>query len=241
MTGSMRPSTAMSADGPLNIYNAVAIAADPTAKGRGVLVAVDDDIHSAHDVVKTHTTDVGTFSSGELGPGRRHAVRQDTPGSERRRRFTPRRASSAIAADDQRSAARGHHLRARQHVARPHHLRRQERRQGHRHRRRRRRQHDGPGVRGVARRWPSRASSSVRSSRTNGGIIRRNIELNDDKARHGRVDGAQPGEGARAAPARAAEDEGREEDPGLLQPLLAGRSDSSTAAGAPSVRRVPLS
>jgi L-asparaginase len=67
MTGSMRPSTAMSADGPLNIYNAVAIAADPTARGRGVLVAIDDDIHSAHDVVKNHTTDVATFSSGEAG------------------------------------------------------------------------------------------------------------------------------------------------------------------------------
>ena len=67
LTGSMRPSTAMSADGPLNIYNAVAIAADPGARGRGVLVAVDDDIHSAHDVVKLHTTDVNTFSSGEAG------------------------------------------------------------------------------------------------------------------------------------------------------------------------------
>src|SRR6187397_421 len=52
MTGSMRPSTAMSADGPLNIYNCVAIAADPTARGRGVLVIIDDDIHSAHDVIK---------------------------------------------------------------------------------------------------------------------------------------------------------------------------------------------
>jgi L-asparaginase len=67
LTGSMRPSTAMSADGPLNIYNAVAICADPGAKGRGVMVTVDDDIHSAHDIVKTHTTDVGTMSSGEMG------------------------------------------------------------------------------------------------------------------------------------------------------------------------------
>ncbi|HEV8479780.1 MAG TPA: type II asparaginase [Candidatus Eisenbacteria bacterium] len=67
LTGSMRPSTAMSADGPLNIYNAVAIAADPLAKGRGVMVTVDDDIHSAHDIVKTHSTDVGTMSSGEVG------------------------------------------------------------------------------------------------------------------------------------------------------------------------------
>jgi L-asparaginase len=67
LTGSMRPSTAMSADGPLNIYNAVAIAADPTARGRGVLVTVDDDIHSGHDIVKFHTTDVGTMGSGEAG------------------------------------------------------------------------------------------------------------------------------------------------------------------------------
>ena len=67
LTGSMRPSTAMSADGPLNIYNAVAIAADPAARGRGVLITVDDDIHSAHDLVKTHTTDVGTMRSGEAG------------------------------------------------------------------------------------------------------------------------------------------------------------------------------
>lgn len=67
LTGSMRPSTAMSADGPLNIYNAVAIAADPNAKGRGVLVAIDDDIHSAHDAIKFHTTDCATFKSNEMG------------------------------------------------------------------------------------------------------------------------------------------------------------------------------
>ena len=67
LTGSMRPSTAMSADGPLNIYNAVALAADSRARGRGVLVAVNDDIHSAHDITKTHTTDVETFASHEPG------------------------------------------------------------------------------------------------------------------------------------------------------------------------------
>jgi L-asparaginase len=67
MTGSMRPSPALSADGPLNIYNAVGIAADPKAKGRGVLVTIDDDVHAAHDIVKKHTTDVATFTSGEMG------------------------------------------------------------------------------------------------------------------------------------------------------------------------------
>ncbi len=67
LTGSMRPATAMSADGPLNIYNAVALAADPRAQGHGVLVANNDDVHGAHAVTKTHTTDVETFSSHEEG------------------------------------------------------------------------------------------------------------------------------------------------------------------------------
>ena len=47
LVGSMRPSTAVSADGPLNLYNAVAVAADPNAKGRGVLLVMNDWIHSA--------------------------------------------------------------------------------------------------------------------------------------------------------------------------------------------------
>lgn len=67
MTGSMRPATAMSADGPLNMYNAAAVAADPESRGRGVLVVLNDDVHSARDVVKTHTTDVETFRSNEAG------------------------------------------------------------------------------------------------------------------------------------------------------------------------------
>src|SRR6516165_7689099 len=67
LTGSMRPSSALSADGPLNIYNAVAIAGDPAAAGRGVLVAINDQIHSAHDVTKTNTTSVETFMSPYRG------------------------------------------------------------------------------------------------------------------------------------------------------------------------------
>ena len=63
MTASMRPSTALSADGPLNYYNAVAIAADPNAKGRGVLVVVNDWIHGAASLTKTSTTAVQTFMS----------------------------------------------------------------------------------------------------------------------------------------------------------------------------------
>jgi L-asparaginase len=63
MVGSMRPSTAVSADGPLNLYNAVAVAADPMAKGRGVLVVMNDQIHAAHSLTKTSTTSVQTFMS----------------------------------------------------------------------------------------------------------------------------------------------------------------------------------
>jgi L-asparaginase len=63
MTGSMRPSTAISADGPLNLYNAVAVAGDPLAKGRGVLVVMNDFIHGAHSLTKTSTTAVQTFQS----------------------------------------------------------------------------------------------------------------------------------------------------------------------------------
>ena len=63
MVGSMRPSTAVSADGPLNLYNAVAVAADPNAKGRGVLVVMNDQIHAAHSLTKTSTTAIQTFMS----------------------------------------------------------------------------------------------------------------------------------------------------------------------------------
>ena len=62
-TGSMRPSTAVSAEGPLNLYNAVAVAADPRAKDHGVMVVMNDQIHAAHDVTKTNTTSVQTFMS----------------------------------------------------------------------------------------------------------------------------------------------------------------------------------
>jgi L-asparaginase len=63
MVGSMRPSTAVSADGPLNLYNAVGVAADPKAKGRGVLVVMNDWIHGAHSLTKTSTTALQTFMS----------------------------------------------------------------------------------------------------------------------------------------------------------------------------------
>ena len=63
MVGSMRPSTAVSADGPLNLYNAVGVAIDPNARGRGVLVVMNDAVHAAHSLTKTSTTSVETFMS----------------------------------------------------------------------------------------------------------------------------------------------------------------------------------
>jgi L-asparaginase len=63
----MRPSTALSADGPLNMYNAVAVAANPESKGYGVMVVMNDEIHAAHDVKKMISTPVQTFQSPQEG------------------------------------------------------------------------------------------------------------------------------------------------------------------------------
>ena len=68
LVGSMRPATAVSADGPGNLYNGVAVAASPRARGRGVLVVMNDTIHAARDVEKMNTTNVDTFASPMRGP-----------------------------------------------------------------------------------------------------------------------------------------------------------------------------
>jgi L-asparaginase len=180
LTGSMRPSTAMSADGPLNIYNCVAIAADRQARGRGVLVLIDDDIHSAHDVIKRHSTDVATFTSGEAGlvgvtlfgkntwfrtPVQLHTTKSEF-GISANQATLPRvdiiYAHANMSPDLITAAARN-------------------------------------GAKGIViagvgdgnmtapafdelKRVAAQGVVAVRASRTNGGIIRRNIELNDDEA-----------------------------------------------------------
>jgi L-asparaginase len=63
LVGSMRPSTAVSADGPLNLFDAVGVAADPNSGGRGILVVMNDWIHGAHSLTKTSTTAIQTFMS----------------------------------------------------------------------------------------------------------------------------------------------------------------------------------
>ncbi|RWU21238.1 L-asparaginase [Pseudomonas alkylphenolica] len=88
VVGSMRPGTAMSADGMLNLYNAVAVAGDKSARGKGVLVTMNDEIQSGRDVSKTINIKTEAFKSpwGALGmvvegksywfrlPAKRHTV-----------------------------------------------------------------------------------------------------------------------------------------------------------------------
>ncbi|SFP30416.1 asparaginase [Ralstonia sp. NFACC01] len=68
LTAAMRPSTSLSADGPLNLLNAVRLAASSSARERGVLVAINQRVHAARDVQKAHTYAVEAFVSPDVGP-----------------------------------------------------------------------------------------------------------------------------------------------------------------------------
>jgi L-asparaginase len=67
LAGSMRPSTAISADGPANLYNAVAAAVSPAVKGMGVICCMNNQLLDAKTVIKTHTIDCDTFEGGPSG------------------------------------------------------------------------------------------------------------------------------------------------------------------------------
>ena len=69
VVGSMRPPSALSTDGPLNLYSAVALAASDSAKGKGVFVLMNDGIFAARDVTKTINIHTDAFTSqwGALG------------------------------------------------------------------------------------------------------------------------------------------------------------------------------
>ena len=68
LVGAMRPATALSADGPLNLFQAVQVAGSSQARGHGVLVVMDGQIHAARAVTKVATQGVGAFQSPDLGP-----------------------------------------------------------------------------------------------------------------------------------------------------------------------------
>ncbi len=67
LVGSMRPASAMSADGPLNLLNAVRTAVSKEAVGKGALVVLNEEVNGARDVTKTNTYRVETFRAPELG------------------------------------------------------------------------------------------------------------------------------------------------------------------------------
>jgi L-asparaginase len=67
ITGSMRPATGISADGPKNLYDAVTVAANPKSKGKGVLVCFNESIFDGRDVVKISTTKLNAFMSPNTG------------------------------------------------------------------------------------------------------------------------------------------------------------------------------
>lgn len=91
LVGSMRPGTALSADGALNLYNAVVVAGSPDARAKGVLVTLNDQIDSGRDVSKQINIKTDAFSSqwGALGmvvegrnywfraPVKRHTVQSE--------------------------------------------------------------------------------------------------------------------------------------------------------------------
>jgi L-asparaginase/Glu-tRNA(Gln) amidotransferase subunit D len=108
LVGSMRPGTAMSADGMLNLYNAVSVAASKDARGKGVLVTMNDEINSGRDVSKMVNLRTEAFKSpwGALGmvvegknywfrlPAKRHT--RATPSSTSRRSTRYRRSRSPM-------------------------------------------------------------------------------------------------------------------------------------------------
>jgi L-asparaginase len=67
LVGSMRPATAISADGPANLYNGVALAANPKARGLGPVVVLNDEIHYAREAQKMNSTELNTFASPNRG------------------------------------------------------------------------------------------------------------------------------------------------------------------------------
>lgn len=67
MTGAMRPATAISADGPMNLYRAVSLAGNPALRGAGVMIALNDTVIEARFATKVDATNVAAFGGGDAG------------------------------------------------------------------------------------------------------------------------------------------------------------------------------
>ncbi|MDQ0232935.1 asparaginase [Metabacillus malikii] len=68
LTGAMRSSNELGSDGLYNLLSALKVATSDSAKNMGVLVVMNDEIHTAKNVTKTHTSNVATFQSPQYGP-----------------------------------------------------------------------------------------------------------------------------------------------------------------------------
>ena len=67
LIGAQRNASEKDFDGPRNLLNAVRICVDPQSRGKGAMIALNDQINAARDVTKTHTSSVETFKSGDFG------------------------------------------------------------------------------------------------------------------------------------------------------------------------------
>lgn len=88
VTGAMRNPSLPGADGPANLLASVQVAASTTARGLGTLVVLNDEVHAARFVRKTHTQNPATFRSSPVGPI--GWISEDTPRIPVRLRKSPR-------------------------------------------------------------------------------------------------------------------------------------------------------
>ncbi len=68
LTGAMRSSNELGSDGPYNLLSSIKVASSESAIGKGVLVVLNDEVHTAKNVTKTHTSNIATFQSPQYGP-----------------------------------------------------------------------------------------------------------------------------------------------------------------------------
>jgi len=68
LTAAMRPATALSADGPMNLYQAIAVASHPESHGQGILVVLNDRVFAGAEIVKTHTSAIDAIAAPDTGP-----------------------------------------------------------------------------------------------------------------------------------------------------------------------------